>query len=84
VGKWVHALLDVYLVRPENLFTTCSVIEEVSDQCGVLLEVEWEDKYCRPVVEWVVPAYHNYELFSRVNLQNRQAMADALRKYGII
>jgi hypothetical protein len=44
------ALLDVYLVRPKNLFTSCSVIEEVSDHCGVLLEVEWEENYCRPIV----------------------------------
>jgi hypothetical protein len=35
-----HALLDVYLVRLENLFTSCSIIEGVSDHCGVL-EVEW-------------------------------------------
>jgi hypothetical protein len=34
-----YALLDVYLVRPENLFVSCSVVEGVSDHCGVLLEV---------------------------------------------
>jgi hypothetical protein len=38
------ALLDVYLVRLENLFTSSSVIEGVSDHCGVLLEVEWEEE----------------------------------------
>jgi hypothetical protein len=34
-------LLDVYLVWTENLFTSCSVIEGVSDHCRVLLKVEW-------------------------------------------
>jgi hypothetical protein len=38
------ALLDVYLVRPENLLTSCSVIEGVCDHCGVLLEVVWGEK----------------------------------------
>ncbi|PNF32321.1 hypothetical protein B7P43_G14016 [Cryptotermes secundus] len=33
------ALLDVYLVRPGNLFTSCSFIQGISDHCGVLLEV---------------------------------------------
>ncbi|PNF39896.1 hypothetical protein B7P43_G00924 [Cryptotermes secundus] len=52
------ALLDVYLVRPENLFTSCSVIQGISDHCGVLLEVEWKEIYCRPEVERLVPVYH--------------------------
>jgi hypothetical protein len=52
------ALLDVYLVQPENLFTSCSVIEGVSDHCGMLLEVEWEEKFCRPIVERRVSVYH--------------------------
>jgi hypothetical protein len=52
------ALLDVYLVRPENLSTSGSVIEGVSDHCGVSLEVEWEEKFCRPIVERRVPVYH--------------------------
>jgi hypothetical protein len=41
-----------------NLFTSCSVTEGVIDHCGVLLEVEWEEKYCRPIVERRVPVYH--------------------------
>jgi hypothetical protein len=36
------ALLDVYLVRPESLFTSCTIVQGISDHCGVLLEVEWE------------------------------------------
>jgi hypothetical protein len=77
------ALLDVYLVRTENLFTSCSII------AGVLLEVEWEEKYCRPIVERQVPIYHKadtmgLQTFSGGNLQYGQATVDALRKYGII
>ena len=39
-------LLDVYLVRPENAFTSCSDVQGISDLCGVLLEVEWGEN-CR-------------------------------------
>jgi hypothetical protein len=35
------ALLDVYLVRPESSFTSCSIVQGISDHCGVLLEVDW-------------------------------------------
>ncbi|PNF40765.1 hypothetical protein B7P43_G17379 [Cryptotermes secundus] len=83
------ALLDVYLVRPENLFTSCSVIQGISDHCVVLLEVEWEETYYRSEVERLVPVYHKADTiglqhFSGINLQYGQAMVDALRKYGII
>jgi hypothetical protein len=44
------ALLDVYLVRPESSFTSCSTVQGISDLCGVLLEVECEANYCRPQV----------------------------------
>jgi hypothetical protein len=64
-------LLDVYLVRPESSFTSCSIEQGFSDHCGVLLEVEWEENYCRPQVERLVPVYH-------------KAMVDVLRRYGII
>ncbi|PNF22858.1 hypothetical protein B7P43_G16578, partial [Cryptotermes secundus] len=53
----VSTLLDVYLVRLENLFTPCSVIQGINDHCGELLEVEWEDIYCRKEVERLVPVY---------------------------
>jgi hypothetical protein len=51
------ALLDVYLVRPDISFTSCSLVQGISDHCGVLLlvEVEWEENYCRPQVERLVP-----------------------------
>jgi hypothetical protein len=52
------ALLDVYLVQPENLFTLCSIIQGVSDHRGVLLEVDCEEKYCRPQLERLVLVYH--------------------------
>jgi hypothetical protein len=56
------ALLDVYLVRPENLFTSCRIIQGVSDHRGVLLEVEWEEKYCRPQMERLDPVYHKADV----------------------
>jgi hypothetical protein len=53
-----EALLDIYLVRPEISFTSCSIVQGISDHCGVLLEVEREESYCRPQVERLVPVYH--------------------------
>jgi hypothetical protein len=34
-----NALLDVYLVRSENSFVTCSIVQGISDQCVVIFEV---------------------------------------------
>jgi hypothetical protein len=45
-------------VRPESSFTSCSIVQGISDHCGVLLEVEWEENYCRPQVERLFPVYH--------------------------
>jgi hypothetical protein len=52
------ALLDVYLVLPESLVNSCTTEQGISDHCGVLLEVEWEENYCRPKVERVVAVYN--------------------------
>jgi hypothetical protein len=52
------ALLNVYLVQPETSITTCSIVQGISDHCGVLLEAEWEANYCQPQVERLVPVYH--------------------------
>jgi hypothetical protein len=38
-------LLDVYLVRPKSLFTSCSIVQRISDHCGILLEVG-DENYC--------------------------------------
>jgi hypothetical protein len=51
-------LLDIYLVRPESLFTSCSIVQGISDHCGVLLEVEWEEDCCEPEVERLALVYH--------------------------
>jgi hypothetical protein len=40
------ALLDVSLVQPENSLISCCIVQGISDNCGVLLEVEWEES-CR-------------------------------------
>ncbi|PNF22005.1 hypothetical protein B7P43_G17606 [Cryptotermes secundus] len=52
------ALLDVYLVWPESLFNSCSILQGISDHCRVLLEVEWEENYWRPQEERLVLVYH--------------------------
>jgi hypothetical protein len=39
----IPTLLDVYLVRPEGLFASCSIEEGINDHYGVLLQVERED-----------------------------------------
>jgi hypothetical protein len=43
-------LLDVYFVRPKSLFTTCSMLQGISDHYVVILEVEWEENCCVPQV----------------------------------
>jgi hypothetical protein len=48
----------IYLVRPESSFTSCSIVQEISDHCGVLLEAEWAANYCRPQVERLAPVNH--------------------------
>ena len=51
-------MLDVYLVRPESAFTSCSNVQVISDHCGVLLEVEWGENCREHQVERLVPVYH--------------------------
>ena len=52
------ALLDVYLVRPESLVTSSSIVQGISDHYGVILEVDWEENYCEPQGERVVLVYN--------------------------
>jgi hypothetical protein len=52
-----NALLYVYSFPPESSFTSCSVVNGISIYCGVLLEEEWKENYCRPQVERLVPVY---------------------------
>jgi hypothetical protein len=52
------ALLVVYLFRPEGAFTSCSNVQEVSDYCGVLLEVGWGENCREHQAESLVPVYH--------------------------
>jgi hypothetical protein len=69
------ALLDVYLVRPESAFTSCSIVQGISDHYGVLLEVEWEENYCPPQVERLVPVYHKANiLLLQIFLREKLAM----------
>jgi len=52
------ALLDIFLVRPETAFTSCSNIQGISGHCGVLWEVEWGENSREYKVESLVPVYH--------------------------
>jgi len=55
-------LLDVYLIRPENSLVSCSIVHRISDQCGVLLEVECGVICHMPQVERLVPVYHKTDV----------------------
>jgi len=47
VGKPTQgdSLLDVYLVRLRSALISCGTVQRISDHCGVLLDVEWAEKY---------------------------------------
>jgi len=42
---------------PEISFNSCSIVQGISDHCGVLLEVEWEGICGEPQIERFVPVY---------------------------
>jgi hypothetical protein len=60
VGKPTRgdSLLDVYLVRAESALITCDAVQGISDNCGVLLDVEWAEKGFVTQGKRLVPAYH--------------------------
>jgi hypothetical protein len=39
------SLLDVYFVRPKRALISCGSVQGISDHCGVLLDVEWVEKF---------------------------------------
>ena len=55
--RW-DSLLDVYLVRPESSLISCDTVQEISDHCGVLLDVECAEKGFVSQEKRLVPAYH--------------------------
>jgi hypothetical protein len=50
-------IMDVYFVRPESMVNSCTIEQGISDHCAVLLEVDWEENYCRPEVERLAVVY---------------------------
>ena len=56
------AILDVYLVRPESSFTSSSIVQGISDHHGVILEVDWEEKFFEPQLERVMPVYNRTDV----------------------
>jgi hypothetical protein len=55
-------LLDIYLLRPDNLLISCNIIPEIRDHSGVLLEVEWDGSCRQPRFERLVPVYHKKDV----------------------
>jgi len=51
-------LLDIYLFWPESAFTSCSNVRRISEHCGVLLDVEWEENCREHQMECLVPVNH--------------------------
>jgi hypothetical protein len=51
------SLLDVYLVRPESELISCYTVQGISDHCGVLLEMKWEENCFGTREKRSVPAY---------------------------
>jgi len=56
------ALLDVYLVRHGVSFTASSIVQEIRDHHGGILEFEWEENCCVPRIENLVPVYHKTDV----------------------
>jgi len=49
--------LDIYLLRLESAFVSCTIVPGISDHNGAFLEVKW-DEICRESkVERIVPVY---------------------------
>jgi hypothetical protein len=59
--RW-DALLDVYLVRSEISVTSSSIVQGISDNSGVILEVDWVEIFREPQVERVVPVYNKTDV----------------------
>ena len=58
VGKPTRgdSLLDVYLVRPVRALISCGTVQGISGHCGVLLHVEWVEKFFVTQEKRLVPA----------------------------
>jgi hypothetical protein len=59
--------MDVYLVPPESELLSCNTVQGISDHCGVLLEMKWEENGFGTHEKQSVPAYHKTNV---VQLQN--------------
>ena len=56
------AILDVYLVRPENSFTSSSIVQGISDHHGVMLQVDWEENSIVPQAEKLIAVYYKTDV----------------------
>jgi hypothetical protein len=52
------AILDVYLVRPVSSWASSSIVQGISDQHGVIMEVDWEENFFEPQLGRVIPVYN--------------------------
>jgi len=73
------AILYVYLVRPEISFTSCSIVQGISDNHCVLLEVDWEENFTVPQFE-TKQMSSDYKPSSKTDFQFGQVTAAVLRR----
>ena len=59
VGKPTRgdSLLDIHVVRPDCELISCETVQEISDHCWVLLEVEWGSHCCETQEKRLLPVY---------------------------
>jgi hypothetical protein len=53
-----EALLDVYLVQPEESLISCNIVLGISDHCAVLLEIDWDIPGPEPQIRRLIPVYN--------------------------
>jgi hypothetical protein len=61
------ALLDIYLLRHDNMLNSCNNAPGISDHSRVLLEVEWDENCQEKKIERTAPVYHKTDV---LGLQN--------------
>ena len=67
--------MNVHIVLPEIPFTASSILQGISDHYVVILEVEWEENWCVPQVETLVPVYRKTDVLRlQIFLQGKFAV----------
>jgi hypothetical protein len=56
------ALLDVYLVLPEESLISCNIVPGISDRSAALLEVDCDITRPEPQIRRLVPVYNKTDI----------------------